>query len=80
MHLGTMTWHQSPNHGATTANMTRYMQFAAQHGFGGVLAEGWNEGWETWVNPVPKHFEYDIPYLISTLTPSRAYPTNSVWR
>ena len=62
MHLGTMTWHQSPTHGATTANMTRYMQFAAQHGFGGVLAEGWNEGWETWVNPVPKHFEYDIPY------------------
>ena len=62
MHLGTMTWHQSPTHGATTANMTRYMQFAARHGFGGVLAEGWNEGWETWVNPVPKHFEYDIPY------------------
>ncbi|MGN0235615.1 MAG: glycoside hydrolase family 97 protein [Paludibacteraceae bacterium] len=62
MHIGTMTWNQSPIHGATTANMTRYMHFAAEHGFGGVLAEGWNEGWETWVNPVPKHFEYDIPY------------------
>lgn len=62
MHIGNMTWHQSPTHGATTTNMTRYMRFAAEHGFGAVLAEGWNKGWETWVNPVPKHFEFDQPY------------------
>jgi alpha-glucosidase len=25
-----------------------YIDFAAEHGFGGVLVEGWNEGWEDW--------------------------------
>jgi hypothetical protein len=24
-----------------------YIDFAAEHGFGGVLVEGWNEGWKT---------------------------------
>jgi len=33
-------------HGATTANTKRYIDFAAQHGFDGVLVEGWNVGWE----------------------------------
>jgi hypothetical protein len=34
-------------HGATTKNQ-EYIDFAAEHGFGGVLVEGWNEGWEDW--------------------------------
>jgi hypothetical protein len=25
----------------------KYIDFAAKHGFGGVLVEGWNEGWKT---------------------------------
>jgi len=29
-------------HGATTANVKRYIDFASLHGFGGVLVEGWN--------------------------------------
>jgi hypothetical protein len=33
-------------HGATT-NVKKYIDFAAEHGFGGVLVEGWNEGWKT---------------------------------
>ena len=32
--------------GATTANTMRYIDFAARHGFSGVLVEGWNYGWD----------------------------------
>src|SRR6266545_2412622 len=46
MHIGTMTWSSGPKHGATTANTKRYIDFAAAHGFGGVLVEGWNVGWD----------------------------------
>jgi alpha-glucosidase len=46
MHLGTYTWASGPNHGATTANAKRYIDFAADHGFNGVLIEGWNTGWD----------------------------------
>lgn len=34
-----------PHHGATTANVKRYIDFAAKHSFSGVLSEGWNPGW-----------------------------------
>ena len=40
------TWAQGDRHGATTANAKRYIDFAARHGFGGVLVEGWNYGWD----------------------------------
>ena len=46
MHLGTKTWASGPKHGATTAETKRYIDFAAQHGFRGVLVEGWNKGWD----------------------------------
>jgi len=46
MHLGINSWGSGPNHGATTAESKRYMDFAAQHGFDGVLVEGWNLGWD----------------------------------
>ena len=46
MHINTMTWSSGPKHGATTANTERYMDFAAKNGFGGVLVEGWNIGWD----------------------------------
>lgn len=45
IHKKANTWEMGPNHGATTANVKRYMDFAARHGFAGVLAEGWNPGW-----------------------------------
>ncbi len=41
------TWSQGDRHGATTANTKRYIDFAARHGLGGVLVEGWNYGWDT---------------------------------
>ncbi len=44
MHLKHYTWHESPNHGATTENTKRYIDFAAAHNIDGVLAEGWEQG------------------------------------
>jgi len=46
LQLGTETWGSGPTHGATTANVKRYIDFAAVNGFRGVLVEGWNTGWD----------------------------------
>jgi alpha-glucosidase len=46
MHINTMTWSSGPLHGATTARAKQYIDFAAANGFGGVLVEGWNVGWD----------------------------------
>ena len=57
MHMKSMTWEQGPIHGATTANMERYLRFAHDHHIQAVLAEGWNKGWEDW-----QHFSFTEPY------------------
>jgi alpha-glucosidase len=46
MHLDTQSWASGPKHGATTAYAMKMIDFAARHGFGGVLVEGWNKGWD----------------------------------
>lgn len=46
MHMKDYTWAQGPQHGATTANTKRYIDFAAKHNMQGVLVEGWNYGWD----------------------------------
>jgi alpha-glucosidase len=46
MHINKSTWGSGPTHGATTVNAKRYIDFAARHGFRGVLIEGWNVGWD----------------------------------
>jgi alpha-glucosidase len=46
MHIGKLTWGSGQRHGATTENAKRYIDFAAANGFGGVLVEGWNVGWD----------------------------------
>ena len=35
-------------HGANTAHVKEYIDFASENGFDAVLVEGWNEGWEDW--------------------------------
>ena len=40
------TWAQGERHGATTERAKQYIDFAAKHGFRGVLIEGWNIGWD----------------------------------
>lgn len=63
MHLRMWTWRMSsPNHGATTANMKRYLDFAADHNIGGVLAEGWNLGWEGYEGVSNDRFSFVTPY------------------
>ncbi|WP_227340175.1 glycoside hydrolase family 97 protein [Sphingopyxis sp. P8] len=42
---GPWSWAEGPRHGATTERTKQYIDFAAKHGFGGVLVEGWNKGW-----------------------------------
>ena len=47
MHLDRKTWNSGPKHGATTEYTKRMIDFAAKNGFGGVLVEGWNKGWDS---------------------------------
>ncbi|MGY4517445.1 glycoside hydrolase family 97 protein [Lysobacter sp. HA18] len=46
LHLEQHSWATGAKHGATTDETKRYIDFAAQHGFRGVLVEGWNPGWD----------------------------------
>ncbi|VXC02768.1 Glucan 1,4-alpha-glucosidase SusB [Flavobacterium sp. 9AF] len=79
MHVGKSTWDYagsqnaqnaatkellpSGKHGATTENTKRYIDFAAKHGFDGVLVEGWNVGWEDWFgNWKEDVFDFTTPY------------------
>jgi len=62
MHLNKETWGPGPNHGANTANVKRYIDFAAKHGFRGVLVEGWNEGWNDDWFANGKDFSFTEPY------------------
>lgn len=50
MHLNNESWATGPKHAATTAKTKKVIDFAAAHGFRGVLVEGWNPGWDgMWV-------------------------------
>ena len=62
MHINAMTWSSGPKHGATTANAKRYIDFAAANGLGGVLVEGWNQGWDgDWIQN-RNAFSFTKPY------------------
>lgn len=55
----------TPNatHGANNANVKRYIDFAATHGFDGILVEGWNTGWEDWFGHSKDYvFDFVTPY------------------
>ena len=70
MHLDLKTWAAGPKHGATNENVRRHIDFAAANGFGGVLVEGWNVGWNadwfgngesfSFTQPYP---DFDLPAL-----------------
>lgn len=74
MHVGKSSWDLKGEqvgsqqrtkvpHGATTANTKRYIDFAARHGFDGVLVEGWNVGWEDWFGKWEEDvFDFVTPY------------------
>lgn len=74
MHVGKSSWDYSGGqvgsqqatkvpHGANTANVKRYIDFAAKNGFDGVLVEGWNTGWEDWFGKWKEDvFDFVTPY------------------
>lgn len=43
---GEWSWARGPKHGATNANVKRYIDFAAENNIPHVLVEGWNVGWD----------------------------------
>jgi hypothetical protein len=50
-------------HGANTAHVKEYIDFASKHGFDAVLVEGWNEGWEDWFGKTKDYvFDFVTPY------------------
>ena len=62
MHITKCTWGSGPKHGATTKRTIDYMQFASEHGFDGVLVEGWNVGWDgNWIAN-SELFSFTQPY------------------
>jgi len=50
-------------HGANTAHVKEYIDFASKNGFDGVLVEGWNQGWEDWFGHAKDYvFDFVTPY------------------
>jgi len=74
MHIGKSSWDYAGGqvgsqqqttvpHGANTANVKKYIDFAAKYGFDGVLVEGWNTGWEDWFGQWKEDvFDFVTPY------------------
>lgn len=61
-------------HGANTANVKKYIDFAAKHGFDAVLVEGWNQGWEDWFgNSKDYVFDFVTPYPDFNVDELQAY-------
>lgn len=58
-------------HGATTANVKKYIDFAAANGFDAVLVEGWNVGWEDW-------FGHSKDYVFDFVTPYPDFDVNAL--
>lgn len=70
MHIRDRTWGTDGIHGANNADVIRHIDFAAQHGFSGVLVEGWNLGWDgDWFNNgevfdfTTSYPDFDLPML-----------------
>jgi glucan 1,4-alpha-glucosidase len=74
MHVGTGSWDYAGSqsasalvphgkHSANTANVKRYIDFAAANGIDAVLVEGWNVGWEDWFGKWKEDvFDFITPY------------------
>jgi len=46
-------------HAANNKKVKEYIDFASENGFDGLLVEGWNIGWEDWINH-SKEFVFDF--------------------
>lgn len=48
LHTKKQSWYYGKNHGANNENVKKCIDFASENGINGVIAEGWNKGWESW--------------------------------
>ncbi|MEO0581388.1 MAG: glycoside hydrolase family 97 protein [Bacteroidota bacterium] len=65
MHLGLNTWkYEGGQHGATTERAKTLIDYCAEKGFGAILVEGWNTGWERWIGFPDREgvFDFVTPY------------------
>ncbi len=65
MHLDRKKWdYASGKHGATTEYTKELIDFASENNLEGILVEGWNTGWETWIDPDMRDtiFDFTTPY------------------
>ncbi|MDZ7682454.1 MAG: glycoside hydrolase family 97 protein [Fodinibius sp.] len=74
MHIGKTSWNYSERaedsygqqggtqHGATTENAKRYIDFNNRADIKGMLVEGWNTGWEFWGTDSVGFFDFTTPY------------------
>lgn len=64
MHVNKSTWeYKGGRHGANTANVKRYIDFATTHHIPAVLVEGWDVGWEDWYGKWKENvFDFITPY------------------
>ena len=79
MHIGKSTWDlegsqdmttftegeaSAKGHGANTENAKKYIDFASANGIKGLLVEGWNTGWDKWINTEDREgvFDFMTPY------------------
>jgi hypothetical protein len=68
-------------HSANTANVKKYIDFAAANNIKGVLVEGWNTGWEDWFGNwkenvfdfVTAYPDYDIKGLVTPMQRQKAF-------
>ncbi|GAA4298348.1 glycoside hydrolase family 97 protein [Aestuariibaculum suncheonense] len=61
-------------HGATNKRVKELIDFAALHGFDGVLVEGWNVGWEDWFGHSKDYvFDFVTPYPDFNVDEIQAY-------
>jgi len=75
MFNGKSAWDSaSHHHGATTANVKKYIDFASKHHIDGVLVEGWNRGWEDWYGQWKENvFDFITPYSDFNIDELTAY-------
>jgi hypothetical protein len=85
MHVGKSSWDYSGGqvgsqqatkvpHGANTANVKKYIDFAAKNGIQSVLVEGWNTGWEDWFGQWKEDvFDFVTPYPDFNVTELQNY-------
>ena len=75
--IGRTNWRDvkpSGKHAATTENVKRHIDFAAEHGFDEVLVEGWDIGFEDWFGREKDEvFDFVTPYPDFDLEGVNAY-------